>query len=151
MTAPPPSGQTWKEVFLNDVKDELDLTRIHFLGRVPYAGFLKVIQISRCHLYLTYPFVLSWSCLEAMSAGAVVVGSKTPPVEEFIQHDYNGLLVDFFDYRAIAQTVIDVLSQPEKFKHIRDQARQSIIDQYDLRTHCLPKQVSIVEQLARSS
>ena len=149
--APPPSGQTWKEVFLNDVKDELDLTRIHFLGRVPYAGFLKVIQISRCHLYLTYPFVLSWSCLEAMSAGAVVVGSKTPPVEEFIQHDYNGLLVDFFDYRAIAQTVIDVLSQPEKFKHIRDQARQSIIDQYDLRTHCLPKQVSIVEQLARSS
>lgn len=140
----PPKGQTWKEIFLNEVKDSLDMTRVHFLGHIPYEGFLKVIQLSRCHLYLTYPFVLSWSCLEAMSAGALVVGSKTQPVEEFIQHNHNGLLVDFFNYKEIAQTVIEVLSQPEAFTNIKTQARQTIIERCDLQTVCLPEQISFL-------
>lgn len=143
-----PRGQTWKEIFLNEVKDAIDLDRVHFLGKVPYDTFLKIIQVSRCHLYLTYPFVLSWSCLEAMSAGTVVVGSKTPPVQEFIEHERNGLLVDFFDYHQIAETVIRVLTEPEQFTSMRSVARQTIIERCDLKTVCLPRQVTLVEQLA---
>ena len=146
--APAPRDQTWKEIFLNEVKDAIDLERVHFLGKVPYDTFLKIIQVSRCHLYLTYPFVLSWSCLEAMSAGAVVVGSGTPPVQEFIEHERNGLLVDFFDYHQIAETVIRVLSEPAQFTSMRSMARQTIIERCDLRTVCLPQQLALVEQLA---
>jgi glycosyltransferase involved in cell wall biosynthesis len=144
-----PQGQTWQEIFLNEVKDRLDLDRVHFLGKVPYASFLKLIQISRCHLYLTYPFVLSWSCIEAMSAGALVVGSRTQPVQEFITHGHNGLLVDFFDYRQIADTVIEALAQPEQYQHLRAQARKTIVDHYDLKRICLPQQLALVEGLAQ--
>ena len=144
-----PQGQTWQEIFLNEVKDRLDLDRVHFLGKVPYTSFLKLIQISRCHLYLTYPFVLSWSCIEAMSAGALVVGSRTQPVQEFITHGHNGLLVDFFDYRQIADTVIEALAQPEQYQHLRTQARKTIVEHYDLKRICLPQQLALVEGLAQ--
>ena len=91
-----PAGETFKKRSLAELAGSLDLSRIHFLGKIPYDAFIKVLQVSRVHVYLTYPFVLSWSMLEAMSAGCLVVGSRTQPVEEVIQHAANGLLVDFF-------------------------------------------------------
>lgn len=145
-----PQGQTWQEIFLNEVKEKLgtDLARVHFIGKVPYAMFVKIIQITRCHLYLTYPFVLSWSCIEAMSAGALIVGSDTPPVTEFITHGHNGLLVDFFNYKQIADTVIDALARPEQYLPLKVQARKTIVEQYDLKRICLPQQLALVEGLA---
>ncbi len=105
-----------------ELGDSLDLKRIHFLGKVPYPVFLTILQISQAHVYLTYPFVLSWSMLEAMSAGCLVVGSKTPPVEEVLRHQENGLLVDFFDLDRIADTVVNALADPGAYRAMRQRA-----------------------------
>ena len=91
-----PEVQTFRQQMLVELAGSIDLSRVHFLGKIPYKAFLKVLQVSRVHVYLTYPFVLSWSMLEAMAAGCLVVGSRTQPVQEVIQHAANGLLVDFF-------------------------------------------------------
>jgi len=145
--AKPPGSKSWKQIFLEEVKDELDLSKIFFLDRISYDLYLKVLQLSRCHVYLTYPFVLSWSCLEAMSTGCVVVGSKTPPVEEVIEHGVNGLLVDFFDTTQLASQVVEVLSNPEQFKDLRKNARATVVDRYDLHSICLPKQIALIEEM----
>lgn len=138
-------GKSWKQIFLDEVAAELDLARVHFLGNVPYESFLALLQVSACHVYLTYPFVLSWSCLEAMSAGCLVVGSATPPVQEVIEHGRNGLLVDFFDVTGLADTVIDALGQGAKLRSLRTAARADSIARYDLLSVCLPQQVALLE------
>jgi glycosyltransferase involved in cell wall biosynthesis len=142
-----PKGQTWQQIFLEEVKSEIDLDRVIFLGTLPYQIYLTLLQITSVHVYLTYPFVLSWSCAEAMSAGAVVVGSKTPPVEEFIKTDKNGLLVDFFNYKEISAAVCKVLSNPKKYATLGKNARKTIVESYDLKTICLPKQLEYIESL----
>ena len=144
-----PAGKSWKQIFLDEVKERLDLGRVYFLGRIPYADYLKVLQVSACHVYLTYPFVLGWSCIEALSAGCLVVGSRTPPVEEAIEHGANGLLVDFFDTAALADSVVECLAQPNKSPTLRAAARRTAIERYDLATICLPQQVQLVERLAQ--
>jgi glycosyltransferase involved in cell wall biosynthesis len=88
--------------------------------------------------------VLSWSCLEAMSVGRVVVGSRTPPVEEVIEHGRNGLLFDFFDVRGLSGQVIDVLANPEAHRRLGQAARESVIARYDLRRTCLPEQLALI-------
>jgi len=143
-----PEGQTYKQQMLAELGDSLDLSRVHFLGKVPYSLFLAILQISRVHVYLTYPFVLSWSMLEAMAAGCVIVGSKTAPVEEVIRHGENGLLVDFFAPEQIAMRVIDVLKEPRAYASLRDNARQTIVHHYDLTTICLPAHVRLLHLLA---
>lgn len=98
--ARPPKGQTWKQIFIDEVRGRIsdqDWARVHFLGRVPYERFLAMMQVSHVHVYLTYPFVLSWSLLEAMSAGAAIVASDTDPVKEAMVDGETGLFVDFFD------------------------------------------------------
>ncbi len=146
--AAPPAGKTWKQMFLDEVKADIDLNRIIFLGRIAYADYLRVLQVSACHVYLTYPFVLGWSCIEAMSAGCVVVGSATAPVKEVITHGENGLLVDFFDRRALAQTVIDTLAQPATYAPLRVAARQNAVARYDLQSICLPAQIDLIRKIA---
>jgi glycosyltransferase involved in cell wall biosynthesis len=146
-----PAGRTFRQDSLNELQGSIDLSRVHFLGKVPYPTFIKVLQISRVHVYLTYPFVLSWSMLEAMSAGCLVVGSRTPPVEEVIRDCGNGLLVDFFSPAEIADHVVEALEDPHAHDSIRRNARQSIIDEYDLRTVCLPAHMQLVTNLARQS
>mgnify|MGYP003346895099 CR=1 FL=1 len=146
-----PQGKTWKQIFLDEVKDKLDLNRVFFVGRVPYADYLRVLQVSACHVYLTVPFVLGWSCIEAMSVGAPVVGSDTAPVREVITHGQNGLLVDFFDTTSLARTVVAVLSRPQQYSAMRRAARATVLERYDLLTHCLPKQVALVDRLANAS
>ncbi|MGB3316835.1 MAG: glycosyltransferase [Albidovulum sp.] len=141
----PGKGQSWKQIFLDEVKDGLDLSRVHFLGNVPYPDFLSLLQVTRVHAYLTYPFVLSWSMLEAMSAGALIVGSRTAPVQEVIRAGENGLLVDFFDVGSWSSTLIDALATPERFMPLRRTARTTICDGYDLKRHSLPRLIDFVE------
>ncbi len=151
--APPPGpdgqAQTWREIFLNEVKGELDLSRVHFVGKVPYADYLRVLQVSTVHVYLTYPFVLSWSLLEAMSAGCAIVASDTAPVREAIRHGETGQLVDFFDPAALARQVIALCDNPSERTRLGEQARAFAVEQYDLETRCLPAQMAWVEQLAK--
>jgi len=144
-----PEGKTFRQQMLNELGDSIDLSRVHFLGRVPYPTFIKVLQISRVHVYLTYPFVLSWSMLEAMAAGCLIVGSRTAPVQEVIRDCGNGLLVDFFSPAEIASRVIDALADRRAHDSMRRNARQTIIDDYDLRTVCLPAHLQLVTTLAR--
>jgi glycosyltransferase involved in cell wall biosynthesis len=106
-----------------------------------------VLQISRAHVYLTYPFVLSWSMLEAMSAGCLVIGSKTAPVQEVITDGKDGLLVDFFSPDEIAKETVTALEKPETFATIRKHARRTIVEKYDLRSVCLPAQIRLLEGL----
>ena len=146
--AAPPKDKTWKQIYLDEVKAGIDLSRVIFLGRIPYADYLRVLQVSACHVYLTYPFVLGWSCIEAMSAGCLVVGSATPPVKEVIEHRENGLPVDFFDSAALAKTVIEVLAQPAAYAHLRTAARATAVARYDLATVCLPQQLQLIDRLA---
>jgi glycosyltransferase involved in cell wall biosynthesis len=142
-----PTGQTFRKQMLAELSGSLDLSRVHFLGKIPYAGFLKVLQVSRVHVYLTYPFVLSWSMLEAMAAGCLVVGSQTQPVEEVIQHAGNGLLVDFFSTEQIADRIIDALEDSKSFASQRKNARQTIVDRFDLRSICLPAHLRLLNML----
>jgi glycosyltransferase involved in cell wall biosynthesis len=142
---PPPEGTTWKSVFLNEVRHELDLTRVHFIGQLPYHAFRKALQISSAHVYLTYPFVLSWSMLEAMSAGCVVIGSDTAPVREVIEPDCNGILVPFFAVDELAERVIEALRDPAKFAPMRQTARQYVIENFDVERICLPQMRRLLE------
>lgn len=143
-----PKGSTWKDIFLDEVKDRIDMSRVLFLGNLPYSTFTGILRLSAAHVYLTYPFVLSWSMLEAMSLGALVVGSRTPPVEEVIEHERNGVLVDFFDVDGLADRVAHALANPQQYQGMREAARQTVIDRYDLRRHCLPQQMALVERVA---
>ncbi len=146
-SAPPAGGQTYRQQFLEEVKDRIDVSRIHFLGKIPYSDFIRVLQLSSVHVYLTYPFVLSWSMLEAMAAQALVVGSATAPVTEVIRHGENGLLVDFFSSEELVNAVCEVLDHPDRMLEIRRQARRTILERFDLRSVCLPRQVELIERL----
>ncbi|MBD2100808.1 glycosyltransferase family 4 protein [Leptolyngbya sp. FACHB-261] len=125
-----PDGKTYKQLMLE--KLPLDLSRLHFTGSLPYQQYLQVLQASSAHIYLTRPFVLSWSMLEAMATGCLVVGSSTAPVQEVIQDGKNGLLVDFFSPQAIAERVDEALDHPNRMASVRAKARRTIQTQYDL-------------------
>jgi glycosyltransferase involved in cell wall biosynthesis len=145
--AKPPAGTTWKQQFLDEVQDGLDLSRVHFVGRLPHTTLTELMQVSAVHVYLTYPFVLSWSLLEAMSCGCLVVGSRTAPVEEVISHGDNGLLVDFFDAEALAASVADALARRGELVHLREAARRTVQERFDLAAICLPTQLALVERV----
>lgn len=142
--APPPAGQTWKQIFLSEVADQLDLNRVTFCGTLPYDRFLSMLQVSRVHVYLTYPFVLSWSMLEAMACGCLIVGSDTAPVREVITHEKNGLLVPFFSPRQLANTVIAAAERPERYCDLRKAARRTVVEQFDLKRICLPRWLGFI-------
>ncbi len=125
----------------------VDWDRVHFLGQVPYGDFQKIIQISRCHIYLTMPFVLSWSLLESMSMEATIVASDVPPVREAVTHGETGLLIDFHSPDALSGQVIDVLSAPESFAHLGPAARKHVVAEYDFLTKCLPQHIEQINAL----
>ena len=130
-----------------EVGDQLDWSRLHFLGRIPYPDYQKLIQLSRCHVYLTMPFVLSWSLLESMSMGATIVASDVAPVREAMTHGQTGLLVDFFDREALARQVIDVLAKPDDFSDLGQAARAHVVQEYDFLTKCLPEHIAQINAL----
>ncbi|WP_107670493.1 glycosyltransferase family 4 protein [Cyanothece sp. BG0011] len=133
-----PNGKTYKQLMLETF--DYDLNRLHFTGSLPYSQYLQVIQASSVHVYLTRPFVLSWSMLEVMSTGGLVLGSKTPPVEEVIEDGVNGLLVDFFAIDRIVERIEEVLDNPDKMANLRVKARETIQEKYDL-SKLLPEHI----------
>jgi glycosyltransferase involved in cell wall biosynthesis len=138
-----PDGKTYKEEMLE--KFDLDLDRIHFTGWLPYPEYLQVLQASSAHVYLTRPFVLSWSMLEALSAGCLLVGSRTAPVMEVIQDGVNGLLADFFSPQEICDRLEEALKHPERMSAIRAKARETFSSVYDL-SDLLPKHLQWIQQ-----
>lgn len=145
----PADGKPFRIQLLEELGDSIDLNRVHFLGRVPYSSFVKILQISTVHVYLTYPFVLSWSMLEAMSVGCLIVGSRTQPVQEVIRDGENGLLVDIFSPEEISRKVIDALADRHAYAALRGNARKTVVENYDLRTICLPAQLRLMNMAAR--
>jgi glycosyltransferase involved in cell wall biosynthesis len=145
---PAPKGKNWKEIFLDEVKDQLDLSRLHYVGKIPYADYINLLHVSRAHAYLTYPFVLSWSSIEAMAAGCHIVASDTAPVREAMEHGKTATLVDFFDIKGWSSALIDALASPEKYAPLRVAAREHAIKTYDLHSNCLPRMIDFVESFA---
>lgn len=146
-----PEGQTWKKIFLDEVGPAFapgDLERVHFLGHVPYNIFIPLLQLSTLHVYHTYPFVLSWSLLEAMSAGCAILASDTQPLREAIVEGKTGCLVDFFDVDALAARAVQMLGDKALRENLGRQARQFALENYDLQKICLPKQLAWVDQLS---
>lgn len=128
-----PDGRTWKDVFWSEVAGRLDPRRVHFVGALPYASYLTLLQVSSAHIYSTYPFVLSWSLIEALSAGCLVVGSDTAPVREVIADGQNGLLVPFFDTHRLAHTVAAALGDRRRYVPLRQRARETAISGFERR------------------
>ena len=145
--AAPKGEKGWKERILSEVRDQLDMDRVHFVGKLPYDRYVALLQVSRAHAYLTYPFVLSWSMIEALAIGAHVVASRTPPVAEVIRDGVNGTLVDFFDIPGWVKHLTEALEFPDRFETMRRAARDTAIARYDLTTVCLPKMIAHVESL----
>ena len=139
-----PNGQRYRDYYRAEVGEEVDWSKVHFVGKLAYADYLKVLQISAAHIYLTFPFVLSWSMLEAMATGCVVVASNTSPVTEVIEDGDNGFLVDFHNPEELADSVANVLADAARHKEIRARARATIVSRYDLKSVCLPRMLELV-------
>jgi glycosyltransferase involved in cell wall biosynthesis len=149
--ARPANGQKWKDIFAKEVRpliSDADWSRVHFLGHVPYTVFIPLLQLSSVHVYLTYPFVLSWSLLEAMSVGCAIVASDTQPLHEAIKHNETGRLVDFFDVPKLVDEVCGLLDDPDHRARLGANARAFAQANYDLQTVCLPRQLEWVQTLA---
>ena len=145
----PTQASSWRQQLLAELEGKLDLGRIHFLGRLNYPQYLAMLQISSAHIYLTYPFVLSWSLLEAMAAGCAIVASRTEPVEEVMRDGENGYLVDFFDSDALADRVSDMLLNRDRQDGIRAAARRTVVERFDLASICLPAYLALLRRLIR--
>ena len=151
--ARPAEGKKWKDIFASEVRPQIsdaDWARVHFLGHIPYQHFIPLLQLSTVHVYLTYPFVLSWSLLEAMSVGCAIVASDTQPLREAIRHDDTGRLVDFFDVPGLANEVCALLDDPVARQRLGANARAFAQATYDLNTVCLPRQLQWVQGLEGS-
>lgn len=141
----PDDGGTWQDIFRREILTSLppsQVNRVHFLGNVSYATYLNVLQVSSVHVYLTYPFVLSWSMLEAMSCSVPVIASDTQPVTEVLKDGENGVLVDFFDFDAISHQVNRILTDKKLACVIGENGRTTIVKHYDLETKCIPEQLN---------
>lgn len=143
----PPAGRTWHQIFFDEVAGDLDLSRVHFLGHLSYDAYLDVLRVSAAHVYLTYPFVLSWSCLEAMATGCVVVASDTQPVREVIDAE-NGVLVPFHEPARLAEAVAEVLADRGRFAARGRAARRTAVERFDTRTVCLPAMMRLLKGAA---
>lgn len=145
--APCPQGE-WREHFLRDIEGQYDPSRVHYTGSIPHQQLIALLRISTCHVYLTYPFVLSWSLLEAMSCGCAVVGSATEPVQEVIDHGQTGLLVDFFSPSDLAAAISELLSNRDLAQRLGAAARTRVLRDYSLDV-CVPRQLELMNLVAR--
>lgn len=149
--ARPPAGRTWKDIFLEEIRAEMDeaaWARVHFTGNLPYDRFLHVLQVSRVHVYLTYPFVLSWSLLESMACECAIVASDTAPVREVLAHGETARLVGFFDREALLREIAMLLDDNRQRVVLGQRARELVLSRYDLRSICIAQQMAWVERLA---
>ena len=150
--AKPKNNESWKNIFFNEIRPQLtedQLSRIFFLGNIAYSDFISVLQLSTVHVYLTYPFVLSWSLLEAMSVGCAIVASDTKPLHEVIVQNENGRLVDFFDFNKLSKDICYLLENSDERIRLGKNARNFIRENYDLKNVCLPNQLEWIDSLLK--
>ncbi|MGE4481852.1 glycosyltransferase [Acidocella sp.] len=121
--APPPNGGSWKDVLLKEVGNQIDHSRVHFMGKVQYSDHLTLLKRSDAHVYLSYPFVASWSLREALACGCVVIGADSVTVTEFIDHGMNGLITPTLDSKNLADTVLHALADEKLSSQLRKGAR----------------------------
>jgi len=140
-----PQGESYFQRYLSEVEGRLDMTRVHFTGALDFAEYVRVLQVSRLHVYLTYPFILSWSMLEAMSAGCLILASATPPVEEVIQDGVNGMLFQFQSSQMLSVKAIHALANAGDYSDMRASARQTVVNRYDFETVSLPAYRRLLE------
>jgi glycosyltransferase involved in cell wall biosynthesis len=137
--------KSYREQLLAEVGGLVDHKRTHFVGRLPYADYLRLLQISSLHVYLTYPFVLSWSMLEAMACGAPILGSATPPVKEVIRDGENGFLFDFFDRDQLVERAAEILGRDEsQIDAVRQAARHEIESRFSFKHNSLPAYMDLI-------
>jgi glycosyltransferase involved in cell wall biosynthesis len=122
-----PSGRPIRELLMEELAGQLNMERIHFLGRIPHPALIALLQASWVHVYLSYPFILGWSLLEAMACGCCVVGSEGMPVEEIIQPGLNGLLVPMGNVESLAQQVLSLLANKSYRNQLGAGARQTAL------------------------
>jgi glycosyltransferase involved in cell wall biosynthesis len=134
-----PGGQTWFDVFREKIDRPVDWSRVHMVGHLPYDQFVKVLQLSSAHVYLTYPFVLSWSLIESMALECRIVASDTAPVREVIEDGVNGRLFPFFEPAALAARVRQTLENKDQSAAMARTARTRALEKYDFATICLPQ------------
>ena len=139
--------QTFKQYVL--ARDNYDLSRFHFLGWVSIEELITLFSLSDLHVYLTVPFVLSWSLVEAMSTECTILASATAPVQEAIDHGVHGLLADFCDVDGLTRHALDVLRDPGRFRHLGAAARARVLERYEMK-HCLRQLVQLFEEVAGS-
>jgi glycosyltransferase involved in cell wall biosynthesis len=147
--APPKPHGCYREMLLAEVGAQLDMNRTHFTGRIPYGDYLKLLQLSSLHIYYSYPFVLSWSMLEAMACGAPVLGSATPPVQEMIRDGENGYLFDFFDREQLVERAVGILAGD--VRPVVRAAREMIEGRFSFREHSLPAYLALLDELLPGS
>jgi len=145
-TQPPPRS-SYREMLLDEVGSKLDLERVHFVGMLEHEAYLTLLKVSAVHVYLTYPFVLSWSFIEALASGCLVVASATPPVLEVLEDGVNGIAVDFFSTRALANRIESALEEPQRYKELREAARATAVSEFDLNTVLLPRWNTLFDDL----
>lgn len=145
------AGDSYKKLLLSELSGRIDLSRVHFCGSIPRQAFIRLLQVSSAHVYLSYPLFISWSCLEALASSCLVIGSKTGPVMDVIEDRHNGLLVDFFRPDELSAALNEVLRSPKAFQPIRKKARQSIVKRFDLHQRCLPEWLALSGTLAKLS
>ena len=146
--SPKLANGTYKELMLQ--KLNIDMDRVHFIGTLPFEHYIKLLQISSVHVYLTYPYVLSWSILNAMATGCCVIASNNNPVLEVIKDNYNGLLVDFFNVNRLTQKIEYALDNQDKMKELRQNARKTVLDKYDIKS-LFPQHIEYVKSFLSSS
>lgn len=150
----PKDGGTWREKMTAEVRggiSDADWARVQFVGKLPYDDFLALLRVSRVHLYLTYPFVLSWSLMEAMACEAAIVASATQPVHEVITDGETGLLFDFFDPKAMVEKIDTLCRDADLRARLGGAARARVLERYDLKTICLPRQFGWFDALAQGA
>lgn len=138
----------YKEIMLNKLK--LNMEKVHFVNVLPYLEYVKLLQISSAHVYLTYPYVLSWSILEAMACECCIIGSRTQPVLEVIKDNENGLLVDFDNVDGLVKKLEYVLDNKDKIEVLRKNARQTILDKYALKD-MIPRHIEYMSRFIKTN
>lgn len=117
-----------RQRMLQELDGQLDHDRLHFLGRIPYDQLIAVMQASWVHVYLSYPFVLGWSLLEAMACGCAIVGSEGMPVAEVITSGVEGVLVPHDRPDLLADRVVRLLARPDLRVQLGQAARRRALD-----------------------
>lgn len=136
---------TWREHFQRELAGKYDATRVLLPGQVSYDTFLRLLQRSDAHVYLTYPFVASWSLREALACGCAVIGGEVDPVREFIVDGRTGLLTPCLDPKALSDRVLELLENPKLNRQIRTGARKYAETSLRMEDHIVAFEARVAE------